>query len=242
MPALQVAGSGLREVDFGGGRAILLTLNRQRPRLRNRDPGVAGERRPAYRTPATHAGDVVMARRYFKRYRMDVELSQVPRYTSPPEEYDFLPWREDLLESHAAVKYQSFLDELDARVFACLSDYEGCRRLMRDISASDEFLPGATWLAVHYGWNGPEFCGTIQGVRGGLGYGNIQNIGILPAHRGRGLATGLLLRALEGFREFGLYFGSLEVTVQNVKALRLYRRLGFRHAKTVYKAAEVAVG
>jgi len=32
----------------------------------------------------------------------------------------------------------------------------------------------------------------------------------------------------------------LEVTAENVGAIRLYQRLGFRNVRTVYKAVEVA--
>ena len=70
--------------------------------------------------------------------------------------------------------------------------------------------------------------------------GAIQNLGIVPAHRGRGLGTCLLERALEGFRQAGLARVFLEVTADNEGAIRLYRRLGFRVVKTVFKAAEVA--
>ena len=58
-------------------------------------------------------------------------------------------------------------------------------------------------------------------------------------HRGKGLGTALLRRALTGFCEVGLERAMLEVTAQNSGAVRLYQRLGFRRVKTVYKAAEV---
>ncbi|MEO8498398.1 MAG: GNAT family N-acetyltransferase, partial [Planctomycetota bacterium] len=55
-----------------------------------------------------------------------------------------------------------------------------------------------------------------------------------------GLGTHLLHRALRGFKEAGLTKAYLEVTAQNTGAVKLYHRLGFRRAKTVYKAADVA--
>jgi len=61
-----------------------------------------------------------------------------------------------------------------------------------------------------------------------------------PTHRGLGLGTLLLHRALSGFRSAGLRRVYLEVTSQNSGAIRLYQRLGFRRVKTVYKAADVA--
>jgi hypothetical protein len=153
-----------------------------------------------------------------------------------------LAWDPSLLESHADVKYRSFREEIDANVFPCLGDYAGCCRLMTDIARREGFLPEATWLAYYEGQGRDqrELCGTIQGVRDRYGVGSIQNLGITPPHRGRGLGTCLLFRALEGFREAGLNRVFLEVTADNVGAIRLYRRLGFVTVKTVFKAAEVA--
>jgi ribosomal protein S18 acetylase RimI-like enzyme len=76
----------------------------------------------------------------------------------------------------------------------------------------------------------------VQGIRERGGFGSIQNLGILSGWRGRGLGEALLLQALHGFRRIGLARAQLEVTAQNETAIRLYRRLGFRRAKTLYKA------
>ena len=98
------------------------------------------------------------------------------------------------------------------------------------------FTAAATWLIA---WEG-GYCGTVQGVRERNGMGAIQNLGVVAAHRGRGLGSALLLQALHGFRRAGLGRGFLEVTAQNDAAVRLYRRLGFRCRKTVYKAVDGA--
>jgi ribosomal protein S18 acetylase RimI-like enzyme len=113
---------------------------------------------------------------------------------------------------------------------------------MREITGRREFIRQATWLLQHCGSRGERsrYCGTIQGVRSGETIGSVQNVGVVPEHRGRGLGTWLLARALEGFREAGLRRVSLEVTARNLDAQRLYRRLGFQRIRTVYKAAQVA--
>src|SRR5438552_15787068 len=84
------------------------------------------------------------------------------------------------------------------------------------------------------------YCGTVQGIRDRNGMWSIQNLGVLPAYRGRGLGSALLLKALDGFRSYGLGRAFLEVTAQNTAAVALYRRLGFRCRKTTYKAVEGA--
>lgn len=178
---------------------------------------------------------------YYKRYRMDVDLrGWRPVPPCAPIGYRLLPWRPELLFDHSEVKYQSFRNEIDADVFNCLGELDGCHRLMEEISLKEGFLPEATWLAVYHGGELPEPCGTIQGIRAGHKYGAIQNIGIVPRHRGRGVGSALISAALGGFQQAGVSRVYLEVTAQNDGAVRLYKRLGFRRAKTLFKAVELA--
>lgn len=176
---------------------------------------------------------------YFKRFRMDADLT-LPRRPAPMRPgYRFVPWNEALVDVHARAKFRSFRDEIDALVFPCLGSFEGCRRLMREIRNKPGFLPHATWL-IAFG-RSPEdlqWCGTIQGVAAAGGSGLIQNIGVVPGHRGLGLGTCLIEQALEGFRQHGLRVASLEVTADNCRAVRLYQRLGFRRFRTVYKVVD----
>ncbi len=146
------------------------------------------------------------------------------------------------MDSHAEVKFLSFHDEMDANIFPCFMDLAGCQRLMTEISRKPGFMPDATWLAVTAGDDGQrlEPCGTVQGIRDRFGFGAIQNLGITPAFRNRGLGTALLFSALRGFGHAGLRRVYLEVTAENEGAIRLYRRHGFRVMKTLYKAVEAA--
>lgn len=167
------------------------------------------------------------------------------RLPAPPSlgnGYRFVAWRSDLVEAHADTKYRSFRWEIDSEVFSCLGEYSGCHRLMREISQRRGFLPETTWLIEYANpeTGQSENCGTIQGIRTSHGVGNIQNVGTTPDHRGRGIGEALVTRALIGFQEAGVRNVLLEVTARNEVAVRLYRRLGFRHAKTVYKSVDIA--
>ena len=98
---------------------------------------------------------------------------------------------ESLVETHAEVKYLSFVGEVDAYVFPCLGDRGGCRRLMCEIRRKPGFLAGATWLlACEEG-----YVGAVQGVMDRGPIGAIQNVGVLPAFRGQGLGKALVRRA-----------------------------------------------
>ncbi len=179
---------------------------------------------------------------YFKRFRMEFDLSDsVPPSLAVPPGYELLSYSSELLREHAIAKYQSFRSELDANVFPCLGRRDGCLRLMREITSRAGFVPEATWLCRFRDPESgrPQPVGTIQGLQI-EGWGAVQNLGIDPAHRSKGLGSILLRRAAEGFRKAGLTRMHLEVTTDNTAAVRLYERIGFRKAQVVYKAAEVA--
>jgi GNAT superfamily N-acetyltransferase len=166
---------------------------------------------------------------------MEVDLFDPPPPARLPDGYSWIAWSDDLLDEHADVQYRSFRDEIDAEVFANLGCPDGCQRLLREICRRPGFLPGATWLLG----SPMGYCGTIQGVRERSGLGAIQNVGVLPGHRGLGLGEALVVQCLQGFYQAGLGRAFLEVTAHNDPAVRLYRRLGFRFRKTLYKAVEV---
>ncbi len=172
---------------------------------------------------------------YFKRYKMEADLHALPPPRTPPG-CRWLAWNVGLLEAHAETLVACFQQEIDATLFPSLGDPGGSRTLMTEIVRKPGFHPDATWLLESD--LGP--CGTIQGIRERGGFGAIQNVGVLPAVRGQGLGEALVLQALHGFRRAGLHHAVLEVTAQNDPAIRLYRRLGFRRAKTLYKAVQDA--
>lgn len=175
-----------------------------------------------------------MAITYYKRFRMEAELNGSAPSPALPPEFSWVPWDESLLDQHAEVKYRSFRDEIDAQVFPCLADRYGCQRLMREIRRKPGFLPAATWLVVAR----DGYCATIQGVADRGPIGAIQNVGVVPAYRGLGLGRALVRKALEGFHGAGLRRVFLEVTAENSGAVMLYREVGFRRAKTLYKAVD----
>lgn len=178
---------------------------------------------------------------YYKRFRMEIDL-RTASLPSPvlPAGYRWEAWCPDVLERHAWAKWESFRSEIDSQVFECLGDYIGCLRLMQEIYGRDTFLANATWLISEESTRGkvPHDCATIQGLAQAGQLGSIQNVGVVPAHRGLGLGRALVLKSLEGFRFAGMNRVYLEVTAQNEPAVELYRSLGFRVTRTVYKAVE----
>ena len=156
---------------------------------------------------------------------------------SLPDGYEWRGWHPVLSEAHAIAKACSFHGELDSQIFASLSSLPGCRKLMSDIMLRRGFVPQSTWLIVQPATDFRTItpCATIQGVTQGWWTGAIQNVGVVPEHRGLGLGHALLIKSLRGFRERGLKRVFLQVTAENEPAINLYERVGFRHTRTTYK-------
>jgi hypothetical protein len=171
---------------------------------------------------------------YVKRFRMAVDLRVPVPPPRLPDGFFMVPWDENLIDVHAEVHYLSFAEEIDSSVFPCFGDRHGCRHLLREIRQKRGFRPEATWLVAC----AEGCCGTVQGATDPVGFGTIQNLGVLPDYRGLGLGRALLLESLRGFRACGHGQVQLEVTADNDAALRLYQGLGFRKIKTVYKTLE----
>lgn len=179
---------------------------------------------------------------YFQRYKMRIELGQTPEFDlSLPAKITMLPYSDDLVRTHARVKHESFQQELDAIVFPCLGQADGCLKLMNDIRRRPNFVPEATYLATLKidGAENPVPVGTIQGMRLNNYEGSIQNIGVIPDARGKGIGRWLIYYALQGFASVGCRYVDLEVTTHNTGAIRLYKSIGFEIAQTVFKASEV---
>jgi GNAT superfamily N-acetyltransferase len=174
----------------------------------------------------------------YKRFRMQIDLRRTsPKSVRLPAGYRWLPWRSLLLERHAHVKWRSFREDLDGRVFACLGESAGCTALMKEIVGQTAFCPAATWMVAFQpepDWPAVD-CGTIQGVTRSGGMGSIQNVGVIPEHRGLGLGRALVLQALQGFIQVGMGITVLEVTADNVAAVELYQSIGFRTIQVLYR-------
>ena len=106
--------------------------------------------------------------------------------------------------------------------------------LARAIRDCATFCPQATWLVA-----GPDGAvGCVQGLLE-AGRGELQNVAVVPEHRGQRLGAALVLQALAGFRAAGATAAELEVTAANGSAVALYRRLRFRPYKAVYRSVEI---
>ena len=170
---------------------------------------------------------------------LDLRTVELPEAVLP-DGYRWIPWRPITGDRHAHVKWRSFRNDLDGRVFPCLSQLEGCRKLISEIARQPKFSPNATWMICfqpELSWPADD-CATIQGIARAGGIGSIQNVGVVPEHRGFGLGRAIVLKTLEAFWQDGLSHASLEVTAINRAAVNLYRSLGFRVTRVLYREGE----
>ncbi|MEO2035191.1 MAG: GNAT family N-acetyltransferase [Planctomycetaceae bacterium] len=177
---------------------------------------------------------------HYKRLRMQLDLQKSLAAPQLPDGYHFVPWQPLIQERHAQVQWRAFRNDVDGQLFHCLSSLAGCRRLLRDTVEHTQFSMSGTWLVQFQpepDWPADD-CAMIQGlVRSGM-TGAIQNLGVVPEHRGFGLGRAALLKSLHGFRSSGVRRATLEVTANNQQAVQLYLTLGFQVARILYRTAE----
>jgi len=63
--------------------------------------------------------------------------------------------------------------------------------------------------------------------------GRIYDLALHPTFRGRSVGVRLARRVLAELRAFGVHRVYLEVRADNTAAIRLYEKLGFRHARAL---------
>lgn len=172
---------------------------------------------------------------HFKRYRMERPLVGLLEPLPLAPGYWPIPWHARLSELHADVLAASFRDDLDGKLFPNLADRLGCRELMAAITSRRGFCPAATWLL-----GGPGgYCGSVQAIIDKKRTGAIQNLGIVPEAREKGLGSALLILAMRGLAQAGAKRCALEVTKENPRAVEMYLRRGFRRTRVFYRPRPV---
>ena len=171
--------------------------------------------------------------------QLDLRYAEFPA-ADLPAGFSWVSWKPVLVERHARVKWRSFREESDSRIFPSLGEIHGCRRLMRLISGHACFCPDATWMVTYQpddNWPADD-CATIQVVVRGGRTGAIQNVGVVSAFRGLGIGRALMLKSLRALQGAGLTSAILEVTAENAPAVQLYKSLGFEVVREFIRTRE----
>ncbi len=137
-------------------------------------------------------------------------------------------YREDLIK----VIHESFKDSQDALFDPRFKSFEGTKDIINKVvdNIYGEFLPEVTSVLLY---NDLPVGFALSNVTGGT-IANVPLVAIDKNHRGKGFSEHLLNRSIKTIVDWTKlnkrYFTEVNVTTEtnNYKALKLYRRIGFR--------------
>lgn len=144
--------------------------------------------------------------------------------------FSLRPLRRDDLSTAADIIYRSHLGSLDAALNLTYATPALCRGFVETLvlrSGCGRFDSEASLIAD--GPRGP--IGVLLASHLSRTNGHVCQVSVVPECQVRGLGTVLMTSALAAFAGQGLGTASLSVTVDNVRAYRLYQALGFRLRK-----------
>ena len=148
------------------------------------------------------------------------------------DEYKIVSYSDDFKEDAIRIIHESFRDTSDAMYDTRYKSVAGTTDIINKITENvyGEFLPEATSVLLYN--NVP--CGfTFANVTGGR-IANVPLVAIDKHHRGKGLSEHLLNRTIKTLVDWTKLgkrdFSEVNVTTEtnNYKALKMYRKIGFR--------------
>jgi mycothiol synthase len=163
--------------------------------------------------------------RYF--FEMLASLTGPPPERPAPDGIEVRPWSDESEAASLRVRNEAFADHWGSVPRAP----ESWSHVFRQF-----FLPEASFVA--YDGEVPVayaicFMYPHDFESRGRSEAWVEGLGTVQSHRGRGIASALVARAMGVFREKGLEFAALAVDAENPSgALGLYERLGFSTEKT----------
>ncbi|MBY0402811.1 MAG: GNAT family N-acetyltransferase [Cyanobacteria bacterium] len=146
--------------------------------------------------------------------------------------YQIVPWSETHQEGVAQVLYEAFSNAADALWDPRFRTFEGALSVVELVvsGAMGPHIPKATQIMLNQG-KPVAVCFFLEAK---LGVGNIPLVGVLPSEKGKGLGGHLLKATLDSAlklilaNELGLYLINATMETDNLPAIRMYRRMGFR--------------
>ena len=149
-----------------------------------------------------------------------------------PENYKIVGYNDMFREDLIKVIHESFKDTQDALFDTRFKSFEGTKDIINKIVENiyGEFLPEVTSVLLY---NNLPVGFALTNVTGGT-IANVPLVAIDKNHRGKGFSEHLLNRSIKTVVDWTKlekrYFSEVNVTTEtnNYKALKLYRRIGFR--------------
>ena len=149
-----------------------------------------------------------------------------------PDEYKIVSYTDAYKNDIVRIIHETFKDQQDAQFDSRYKTIEGTTDLINKIVEDiyGEFLPDATSVLLY----NDKPCGIVFANITGGKIANVPLVAIDKAHRGHGLSEHLLNRTIKTLVDWSR-IGKRDLTEVNVttetnnyKALKMYRRIGFR--------------
>jgi len=152
------------------------------------------------------------------------------------EEIEIRRWAEHDYQAGAAVITAAYRGHVDAEINDQYRSLSGSLRFLNNIvrfPGCGTFDAESSFVAVHK--EAHTLAGLILCSRVRHDVGHVTQVCVLPEHRSRGIGEALLAASTANLRQRNFSLLSLTVTEANVRAVELYRRLGF-DTKRVFDA------
>lgn len=154
------------------------------------------------------------------------------RLSERTNEYKIGSYLESYKEDAIRIIHEAFKDEQDAIYDTRFKTIEGTTDIINKIvdNIYGEFLPDVTSVLLH---NDKPVGFAFANITGGK-IANIPLVAIEKAHRGKGYSEHLLVRSIKTIVDWTKLgkrsFAEINVTTEtnNYKALKMYRRIGFK--------------
>lgn len=170
--------------------------------------------------------------RFFTGNASSERILENMRLSDLPEEYKIVGYSDTFKEVLIKVIHESFKDTSDALYDTRYKTVEGTKDIINKVvdNVYGEFLPEVSSVLLY---NDQPVGFALANVTGGT-IANIPLVAIDKAHRGKGFSEHLLNRSIKTIVDWTKlnkrHFTEINVTTEtnNYKALKLYRRIGFK--------------
>lgn len=170
--------------------------------------------------------------RFFTDNASSERILENMKLSEMPEGYKIVGYSDSFRKDLIRVIHESFKDTQDALFDSRFKTIEGTTDIINKIVENiyGEFLPEVSSVLLY---NDVPVGFALSNVTGGT-IGNIPLVAIDKAHRGKGFSEHLLNRSIKTVLDWTKldkrYFSEVNVTTEtnNYKALKLYRKVGFK--------------
>jgi N-acetylglutamate synthase-like GNAT family acetyltransferase len=145
----------------------------------------------------------------------------------------------EVLEVKALLKIRSFEKGFDEQAYVriyntCFRDYDDIRSMTLDeLREMEEFMSFSTDGVLIAEWNG-EIAGMVNAYvdkQREEPKGFIQSLAVLPEFRGKGIATGLVEKAIESLRQRGMKTAEAWAQTDRKTCMHVFEGFGFKQAR-----------